>query len=402
MTPEQPYPVADWVNPGEMLADPYPTYERLREESPVAWVPAMNSVMVTSYDACRQIEMDSATFSAQSSTNLMPRTMGHPTMLNFDDPEHEVVRRPINSGLRPKAMKEIWAPVFERNTRLYLDALAHRGPDDADLNRDFAAPLASQNLMDLLGITGVDPETVRRWSSALIAGLGNISQSEETWSVVDAARAEIDSLLDELVPHLRAHPDHSFTSALVAAGLPDEVVGANVKLALSGGMNEPQHAITSMVWLLSEHPDQRDAVLDDPATFVDVFDETLRYISPVGYIPRVVQRDTELEGVAIPAGSLTSSMVGSANRDRHQFDAPDVFDIHREKRAHFAFGSGVHLCAGMWAAKWSVGHIAVPLLYERFRGLRSAEDRESHWWGFIFRGLTAHPVTWDDDRGAGV
>lgn len=33
-------PTADWVEPAAMLADLHPTYHRLLESSPVAWVPA--------------------------------------------------------------------------------------------------------------------------------------------------------------------------------------------------------------------------------------------------------------------------------------------------------------------------------------------------------------------------
>jgi cytochrome P450 len=86
--------------------------------------------------------------------------------------------------------------------------------------------------------------------------------------------------------------------------------------------------------------------------------------------------------------------VGAANRDPAAFERPHTFDISRPKRPHLGFGSGVHLCAGHWAARISVGEIAVPLLYDRLPGLRTDARRSESWNGWVFRGLTTLPATW--------
>jgi cytochrome P450 len=224
-------------------------------------------------------------------------------------------------------------------------------------------------------------------------------QDAQTWTRVDEVRSEVDALLDELIPYLRKNPDGTFTSALVEAGRPEDSIKANVRLALSGGINEPQHAITSIVWALSEHPEQRADVLANPELWPDVFEETLRWLSPLGFVPRGVIEDVEIAGVPVPAGSMVASLLASANRDDAAFPNPDMYDIRRPKTAHLAFGAGPHQCAGAWVARWSIGSIAVPMLYERFEGLRNATDRQANWFGFVFRGLMEHPVTWDRDRG---
>ena len=53
-------PVADWVTIPDLYENPFPIYQRLREESPVHWVPELNRYMVTSYAACHEIEQDEA------------------------------------------------------------------------------------------------------------------------------------------------------------------------------------------------------------------------------------------------------------------------------------------------------------------------------------------------------
>jgi cytochrome P450 len=342
MTTFEPVPAttADWVDPSAMLRDPHETYDRLREQGPVVWVPALNRYLATSFEACRAIEADQETYSAGVTGGgaTMARALGAKPMLRKDDPHHATERRPINPVMRPKNVREAWVPLFQRNAETYLAALIERGPDDADLNRDYAAELAAHNLVDMLGLHGASPAEMTRWSHAFIAGTGNLHDDADIWARCDAAQQEVDTLLDDLIPHYRKHPDGSMTSALVNAALPDSAVRANVKLTISGGMNEPQHMITNIVWALSRHPDQRNRVLADPSLWPAVFDETVRWLSPIGMYP--------------------------------------------------------HLCAGRWAARISIGEIAVPLLYDRLPGLRTDARRQEQWYGWVFRGLTTHPITW--------
>ncbi|PXY23450.1 cytochrome [Prauserella coralliicola] len=390
-------PTADWVDPAAMMVDPYPTYRRLLDEAPVAWVPSLRRYLVTSSAACRAVEEDQETFSAGVSGGgaTMARALGATPMLRKDDPEHAQERRAINPTLRPKTLRARWAPVFEQNARTHLEVLRAHGPDAADLNRDYAAPVASQNLIDLLGLKGVAVEDMRRWSHAFIAGTGNLLDDPEIWRRCDTAREEVDALLDELIPAYRDDPDESITAALVSSGLPREQVSANVKLTIAGGMNEPQHVVTSMVWALTNHPDQREAVLADPSRWAAVFDEAVRWQSPIGMYPRETTHEVVLQGVTLPAGAALGVVVAAANRDPAAFDDPDAFDTERERKPHLAFGSGVHLCAGHWAARIAIGEIAVPLLYAELPGLRTDPRRPEAWDGWVFRGLTTLPVTWD-------
>jgi len=229
-----------------------------------------------------------------------------------------------------------------------------------------------------------------------LAGMGNVLDDQSIWDRCDASTAEADALLKELIPYYRQNPDASMVSAFANSGLPTSNVAANVKLTISGGMNEPQHMVTNMVWALSSHHEQRAQVLADPSLWASVFDEAVRWQSPIGMYPRQTTRETVLEGVRIPAGAGIGVVVASANHDAAHFGASAAdFDIHRPKRPHLAFGSGVHLCAGHWAAKTSIGQIAVPMAYKRFPGLRVDERRNESWDGWVFRGLTGLPVTWN-------
>ncbi|MBP1326511.1 cytochrome P450 [Leucobacter exalbidus] len=389
-------PVAEWFDPQSAMRDPYPQFERLRALGPVVNAPVVNRVFLTTHAAVAEAEHRPEIFSSYSETNLtMVRSLGGRPMLRKDDPSHAAERSAINPTLRPRAVTQVWSPRFEANVERWIGHLLEVGPADADLNRDFAAPLASQNLIDLLGFPAdVAVEDMRRWSTSYIAGIGNLLDDPEIWRRADQSQAEVNAVLDELLPRLRTEPNESITSHLLQVGLSEEIVRANVQLTISGGMNEPQHMITNLVWALSMHPDQRATVLAGEVNWGDVFEETARWQSPIGMVPREVAIDTEIQGTFLPAGTNVGLLLASANRDTSIFSDADRFDVHRTARGHLAFGSGVHMCAGRWAAKDAIAEHALPRLYERIPGIDLAPDRSPSWDGWVFRGITELPITW--------
>lgn len=389
-------PVADWFDPVAAMADPYPQYERLRKLGPVVYAPAVGRVFVTTHAAVSDAEHRAETFSSYSETNLtMVRALGARPMLRKDDPEHAVERKAINPTLRPRAVTNVWSPRFKETVEKWLDYLIEIGPEYADVNRDFAAPVASQNLIDLLGFPeSVDVKDMARWSIDFIAGTGNLLDDPEIWQRCETSRQEVDTVLDELLPRLRSTPDNSITSHLLEVGLSEDAVRANAKLTISGGMNEPQHMISNMVWALSGHPEQRELLLAGQVQWGVAFEETVRWQSPIGMVPREIAHDTEFFGAYLPEGTNVGLLLASANRDPEVFDNPDDFDIQRTSRGHLGFGTGVHLCAGRWAAKNAIADHALPRLYDRLPNLQLDPTRPPVWDGWVFRGLTTLPVTW--------
>lgn len=387
-------PTLDWVDPQELRRDPYPIYERLRAEAPVAWVPAVGKVLVTGFAGCVFAEQHPEIFSSHIENAHMVRAVNGRPMIRKDDPDHAAERSTVNPTLRPKRIMEVWAAKFAANAERGLDELEARGPAAADLNRDFAGPFAARNLMDILGFRDVDVTSFIRWSNDYIAGAGNVLEDPAIWERCDRSRAETNAVLDELLPHLERHPDDSMTSLLLHSGMPESSVRANVMLTISGGVNEPQHMVTNIAHLLDEHPQDRPAD-DAPASeWGAVFHEAVRLCTPIGMITRETTADVALDDVMVPAASQVGLVLASANRDASAFSNPDAFVVNRPEQRNLGFGSGTHMCAGKWVAESSVGHVAMPALYRRFPGLRVDESRETTWDGWVFRGLTALPMTW--------
>jgi cytochrome P450 len=391
MAGARPIPTAEWVTIPDLYADPYPIYQRLRRDAPVHWVPAVNRYLVIDYDACHTIELDQERFSADETGSLMKRSMGH-SMLRKDDPEHDAERKAYGGVLRPNAIKRHWNAVFERNAATCLARLKDAGPG-ADLVVEFAAPYAAENLRVVLGFHNANQEDMQRWSQTLIDGTGNYADDPDVWAAAERSSREVDEAIDEMLAHLRAHPDASLLSQLSGAPMTLEALRANLKMTIGGGLNEPRDAIATTAWALMSNPDQLASVLAG-GRWADAFEESIRWIAPISMYPRQSTRDTVLAGMAVPAGARLGVVVGAANRDPAVFADPDAYDIDRPKRPHLAFGGGNHFCAGTWIARASVVGVALPLLFGELPGLRLDPAQPAVVGGWVFRGVTGLPVRW--------
>ena len=391
-----PAPVADWVTIPSLYEDPFPTFERLRAEGGVHWVPAVNRYLVTSYAAVHDTELDQQTFSADEEGSLMIRAMGH-SMLRRDDPDHHVERRAWQPVLRPGAVRKLWMPLFERNFERYFQEFTDKGPG-ADLVWDFAAPYASENLRSVIGLHNATQEDLQRWSQTMIDATGNYADDPVVWAKGRASFDEVDVALDEMLRWHTDHPDDSLLSALLR--LPDyqmplAAIRANVKMTIGGGLNEPRDAIGVGAWALLKDPEQRRLVTSTPSLWDAAFDETIRWVAPIGMYSRQTTRDVVLRDVQLPAGAKLGICLLSANRDERVWTRPDVFDVRREGAGpHLAFGKGVHVCLGAWVARAEVAAVALPRLFERLPDLATVPSDPPRAGGWVFRGMTRLPVTW--------
>ncbi|WP_432828591.1 cytochrome P450 [Dactylosporangium sp. CA-092794] len=384
----------DDVTLTELWADPYPTYAMLRRHEPVAWVPAVNRYLVTRHRDIVDLERRPEVFSADETGSLMKRVMGH-TMLRKDGPAHDRERTGAEPSMRPRRVRDHWTPLFQRVADDLIDGFAGRG--EADLFRDFAGPFAAVNLAMMLGFDDVDAADLQEWSQAMMDGTGNYGDVEAVWQRAEAAAAGVDAAVLRAVERLRSHPRQSLISAMLHAEDPlgvDEI-RANVKMFIGGGLNEPRDSLATGLYALLSNPDQAQACIDDPGLWRRAFEETVRWVAPIGMYPRQTTREVELGGTVLPARAKLGIVLASANRDEDVFDDPDSFDVRRAANHHISFGGGPHYCLGSFAARAEVSQVAWPTLFRRLRNLRLDPDRPVRWGGWVFRGVLNLPVRWD-------
>jgi len=319
--------------------------------------------------------------------------MGHTTMRK-DGEAHARERKAVEPALRPGAVKSCWAPKLEA---IFDDVMAGFETDgEADLFTALAAPMAGRALAEVLGFLDVDWQTMALWSQSLIDGAGNYSGDPEISRKAADARG-VEQAIDRALPYHRENPNMSVLSSMIHADDPHTLdqIYANIKVAVGGGLNEPRDSILTLVLGLLENPDQLERVKADPNLWPVAFEESVRWISPIGMYPRRVTRDVIFSGVQLRAGDQIGLCVGAANRDDSRFEDPDRFNVFREKKSHLAFGAGPHFCAGTWVARHMVGRLVVPRLFERLKNLRLRDRADVGIQGWVFRGPTTLPVVWD-------
>ncbi len=385
--------LAESINLTELYEDPYPIYRRLRDEAPVAWVPAANRYLVTRYDDIVKLERQPEIFSANEHGSLMTRIMGH-TLLRKDGEAHRRERAAAEPPLRPRAVKNNWLDRFQKNADDLIDEFVERG--EGDLFTEFAGPLAARNLAMVLGLQGVSDADMQRWSQAMMDGGGNYADDPVVWARSDEAALQIDEAVYEAVAYLREHPDNTVISSMIQSSedLNIDEMRANVKVFIGGGLNEPRDSISVATWAVITHPEIRAAAEENPDTWRPIFEEAIRWIAPIGMYPREVAQRVELGGVVLEPGSRLGVCLGSGNRDERVFERPDDFDLSHGSKPHIAFGGGPHFCLGTWVARAQVAQVALPTLFRRLPDLRLSETEPVRLGGWVFRGLLTLPAVW--------
>ena len=373
-------------------ADPYPDLARMRREAPIAFMPQLGSTIFTRRDDIFTQEKRIDVFSSHQPNGLMNLLMGH-NMMRKDGEAHMAERAQMFPSVSPKAVRATWLKKFQAHADRILDELAPKGT--ADLVKAFALPLSAECLKDITGLTNITYQEMDAWSQAMIDGIANYVGDKAVEARCHAATAGIDAAIDDMLPRVREHPDSSILSVLFAAGQPMQSIRANVKLAISGGQNEPRDAISGAVWALLTHPEQLDLVRSGKAKWIDVFEEYARWMAPIGMAPRRVARKWSYGGVDFEPEDRVFLMFGSANRDEKYFSNADRFDISRDASKSVAFGAGPHFCAGAWASRAIVADVELPSLFARLKNLQLDPSEPVKIGGWAFRGLLNLPVTWD-------
>jgi cytochrome P450 len=366
--------------------DPYPIYARLRAEAPVAWVPAVEMWLATSWETALRVASEPENFAADMPGSPIDRSFGSPTILTCDGEPHAELRGSIDPKYRPHAVDEyideLVAPIVESR----LDALESR--DEVDIMAELFEPVSVLSLGAVLGLADVEADTLRRWFAALADGGTNFERDPDKQARSDAACAEIDERLAPVLDRLEREPDDSTISHMMWSGQPPgrprprERFLPSLKVILLGGMQEPGHGAGSVLYALLAHPDALAEVRADiDGLLPPAIDEGMRWIAPIGTQGRRTTHTLELGGVELPADAPVAAVIASANRDEGRFADPDRFDLHRPRQRVATFGFGRHFCSGHAFAR-AQERIALRELLRRHPNLQLAGEPEFSGWEF--------------------
>jgi pimeloyl-[acyl-carrier protein] synthase len=388
----------------EMLADPFPLYDRLREVDPVHWSDKFHAWIVTRHDEVvaglndLRLSSDRAKLfrDMAGSAELDPFfSFLERRMVLADPPKHTRLRGLVCQAFTPHVV-EAMRPHIQK---VVDDLLAkRRDAGTMDLIADFAFPLPATVIIEMLGLRPEDRDQLKSWSDDFVVFFSthpaNISLDQYRKALA-SMRAMVE-YFRVAAARIRAaaHPCLLETMRLAQHNgdrLSEEEVYANANLLLVAGHETTTHMIGNGVLALMQHPDQMQRLLADPALIPNAVEEKLRLVGPVQFTNRVALEDVELGGKTIRRGDFVFLFLAAANRDPAHFPDPHRLDIGRVVHKHVAFGLGHHFCLGAPLARLEA-QIAVATLLQQLPNLRLASNKLTYRDNFNIRGVNSLPV----------
>lgn len=317
---------------------------------------------------------------------LLGGPMGNYETEPTDHAQMRTLLTPFFSAKRMAALR----PRVEEMVDQFLDALATRTPP-VDLHEALSFPLPVMVICELLGVPFADRERFRIWST----DIGDLHDRARS----SAAMSNLNGYMKDLVERKRLQPEEDVLSGLCAVGngsLSNEHIADLGAGLLFAGHETTVVRIDIGTLLFLTHPNQRQALLNDPELISTAVEEILR-LSNTGAsaLPRYAREAIEIGDVTIQPGEAVLLSGGAANRDERVFGEPDRFAIERQPNPHLTFGYGSHFCLGAPLARIELQAVFARLL-SRFPTLRLAVPPEE----IRFRthvltgGLFELPVTW--------
>ncbi|MFJ2770739.1 cytochrome P450 [Streptomyces sp. NPDC087300] len=354
---------------GEAWRDPYDMYAGLRDRDPLHHAEDGDYWVLSRYDDVVHALRHPGLFSSRGGLTSAYDDMaaagveGAPPLVMLDPPEHTEFRKLLTKGFTPRRVTAI-APAVRAFVRERLDAIDAAG-GRADIVAELFGPLPCFVVAHYLGVDEADRTRFAGWTRAIVeaGGAGDVLGAHE-------AVGDLFGYFAELIERRRAEPADDTVSDLVRLmdGDPHAVIRilGFAFTMIAGGNDTTIGLLGTAGQLLTERPELRAALLDDPGLVAPAVEESLRLGSPVQGLARTLTADLTLHGATAPAGRKVLVLYASANRDPRAFGpGVDEPDLSRTGPQHLAFGYGAHHCLGAAAARLQ-GRIVLEELLARF------------------------------------
>jgi len=375
--------------------DPYAVLAEVRRRAPTHFDHELGRLFVAEHDLVHDILRDKALWSDPRKANadsfsrfLLPENGEEPSMLLMDDPDHRRLRSLVSSSFTPRAV-EAWRPRIRAVVQRVLESLEG---GEFDLIADFAGPVPTVVIAEMLGIDPAMHAEFKRWSDTSVQVAFNPFPGEGERAAARAARQALNDFFHAEIARRRRQPGDDLISDMLRAEeagerLTEKEIVVQCNLLLVAGNVTTTDLIGNGVKALLEHPSELDKLKARPELIAQAVEEMLRFDSPVVNSGRIAHRDMVLGGCPVHRGDSLSVSLAAANRDPAAYPDPDVFAIERQDVHHHAFGGGRHHCLGAPLARVEAQE-AILGLFEKFPDLQLSPRGFDYARVPSFRGMT--------------
>ena len=364
-------------------------FKELRREDPVAWCPELEGGRgfwsVTKYDDIQFVSKNPKIFSSDrihggitfetaetrrirkisrgkevqdKFKNLNILEAGD-SMIQMDPPSHTKRRGMVAPGFSPKRLLNLTPQIRKR----CVDILTQiSGKGECEFISSVAAELPIQMLVELFGVGQEDRSKLLKWSNTIIGG-DDPDMRADTDHVI-AVLTELYQYAIELHAKRREEPGNDLISMLANTEIEGKLMSINdyvsaFILLIVAGNETTRNSISGGVLALSQHPEERQKLLENPLLIDKAVDEIIRWVHPVIYMGRTALEDIKLGDKDIKKGDRLVLWYMSGNRDEDKWEDPFLFNISRNGPRHLSFGYGQHLCIG-----WRLAEIQLTVCIE--------------------------------------
>jgi cytochrome P450 len=383
----------------DLASDPYGYFNYMRNTAPVWRGTLMESDLMPEelknpenwtlfdFESVFTAFREDTVFASEMYNQTIGLVFG-PTILGMAGKQHHDHRSLVSKAFKQSALAA-WEPeVIDPICDQLVDEFKNDG--EADLVKAVTFEFPTRVTAALLGLPQGDLEMFRRLSLDLI------SITEDIEAGLNAS-VELGTDFQEQVDQRRSKLTNDVIGDLVGAEidgekLTDEAIISFLRLLLPAGLETTYRSSGNLLQLLLTHPAQLEAVQQDRELINAAIEEGIRFETPLVLVTRNTTRDVEMHGITIPQGAQVNLCMGAANRDDKRWENPDVFDIHRPRRAHISFAGGIHSCLGMHLARVETKAMLTSL-FDRVTDLQLIEDEDTNIVGMPFRSPKHLPVT---------
>ena len=344
-----------------MKDDPFPVYARLRAESPVHWLERHECWAFSRFEdiwnAGQQPDLYPSPGPTLSTIVAGPEAdegQGSQTIFGLNPPLHTQLRKGLARVYSPRGVSR-WEDHVRATTRAALDEVD--GSGKLDVVQDLGLRVSAEVACLLIGLPVEDAPQLAAIVRRVFTRVPGVDGAPP-----DAIQAslELHEYLTTAVATRRREGkrgdapdalDYYLEFEPYGAPLDAAEVASHLGILVVGGTETLPKVFAGGIIQLHRHPDQREALVEDPSLLKDAITEIARYEMPTQFLTRRVGRDHELRGQLLREGQGVMFLYRAANRDEAEFPDPDRFDIHRKPPRILAFGQGTHVCLGQHAAR---------------------------------------------------
>ena len=369
---------------------PYDLFKRLRHEAPIYWHEESLDFepgfwALTKHEDIVRVSKDPLTFSSAAGGHLM--SMGDPkvvdpsavaaiigNMIGMDPPDHQIYRKMVAPSFTPKAIRNLESDMRQKIRDLLENV---EGKGEFNFVTEISEQLPLWVLCEMMGIPESDRPKIRDLVNNLTDA--SIQQDPENSFQIWVNYMELFKMGRDMIEERRKNPTDDLMSVVAntkveGGALPPELLDGFFLLMVIAGNETTRNTLTGGLMALTENPEERAKLLEDPTLISNATDEMLRWVTSVIYFRRTAMKDTNIRGQDIKAGDKVVMWYGSANRDEDIFPDGHLFRVERENaKKHLAFGAGEHLCLGN-----RLGHMQIRILFEellaRFPNIHSTSN----------------------------